>query len=143
MTEQVNLQRRPFQEGSLQQRRRVLLETTLGTLAEEDFTTLSLVLNNQQPADLAELLRVLDEEDQQTVLQQIAEPLAARALAESDTPTMLSVTEDLDDAILSDLVEKMAPDDAADLLGDLPREQSQKLLDLMADDEAAAVRELL
>ncbi len=143
MTEQVNLQQQPFQEGGLQQRREVLLKTTLSALAEEDFTTLSLVLNNQHPADLAELLRVLDEEDQQTVLQQIAEPLAARSLAESDTPTMLSVTEDLDDVILSDLVEEMAPDDAADLLGDLPSEQSEKLLGLMADGEAAAVRELL
>jgi len=89
MTEQADLQRQPFQEGSLQQRREVLLGTTMEALAEADLATLRLVLNNQHPADLAELLRVLDEEDQQTVLQLIAEPLAARALAESDTPTML------------------------------------------------------
>ena len=77
------------------------------------------------------------------MLQLIAEPLAARALAESDTPTMLSVTGDLDDELLSDLVEEMAPDDAADLLGDLPVEQSEKLLDLMDDADSAVFRELL
>ena len=143
MTEQVDLQRQPFQEGSFQQRREILHGTTIDALAEADLATLRLVLNNQHPADLAELLRVLDEEDQQAVLQLIAEPLAARALAESDTPTMLSVTEDLDDELLSDLVEEMAPDDAADLLGDLPVEQSQRLLDLMDDTDSAVFRELL
>jgi Mg/Co/Ni transporter MgtE len=37
----------------------------------------------------------------------------------------------------------MAPDDAADLLGELPEDEAQRLLGLMEPDEAAPVRSLL
>jgi magnesium transporter len=37
----------------------------------------------------------------------------------------------------------MAPDEAADLLGELSKERSEDLLDLMEDDEAKDVRKLL
>ena len=41
------------------------------------------------------------------------------------------------------LVEEMEPDDAADVLGDLPGEQSARILELMEAEEAEEVRELL
>ena len=138
----------PLQDGympetTLQERREMLLETVREALAAEDLDALRRVLNNQHPADLAELFRYLDDEEQQTGLQVITGPLAAEMLADMDTSTMLDVAEDLDDAALSDLVEEMDPDDAADVLGDLPQEQSEKVLDLMEVEEAAEVRELM
>ena len=36
----------------------------------------------------------------------------------------------------------MAPDDAADLLGDLEDDQREEILDLMEDEESEEVREL-
>ncbi|HMD90439.1 MAG TPA: magnesium transporter, partial [Anaerolineaceae bacterium] len=43
----------------------------------------------------------------------------------------------------ADLLEEMAPDEAADLLAELPKDRSQELLRLMETDEAADVRKLL
>ena len=129
--------------ASLQERREVLLETTRECLETDDLNTLRLFLNDLHPADLAELFRQFDDEEQQRALQVLAESLAAATLAEMDTPTMLSITEEMDHEELSDLVEEMEPDDAADVLGDLPEEQSAKVLELMEEEDAEEVRELL
>jgi magnesium transporter len=44
---------------------------------------------------------------------------------------------------VADLLEEMAPDEAADLLAELPEDRSQELLSLMDVDEAKDVRKLL
>ena len=135
--------RETLEQGSLQERRQILLETTRQAIAAADAATLRLILNSQYSADLAELLRHLDDEGQQQVLNLLAEPLAAQVLADSDTSTVRSVAADLGDEALSDLVEEMAPDDATDVLGELPDEQSESVLRLMEAPEAEEVRELL
>ena len=47
------------------------------------------------------------------------------------------------DEKVADVLEEMAPDEAADLLAELPQERSQELLELMEGEEAADVRRLL
>ena len=47
------------------------------------------------------------------------------------------------DERVADVLEEMAPDEAADLLAELPEGRSQELLNLMEDDEAEDVRKLL
>jgi magnesium transporter len=143
MSEGYQSQEEILETGSLQSRREVLLETARESLESGDLATMRLVLNNQHPADLADLFRHLGDGDQQRLLPLIAEPLAARMLAELDTPTLLSVAEGLDHEVLSDLVEEMPPDDAADLLGDLSEEHSERVLELMEGEEVEEVRELL
>jgi len=132
-----------LQTASLQERREVLLETTRELLETGDLKALRLILNSQHPADLAELIPQLEEEEQPQIFEVLAESLAAEVLAEMDTPALRSIAEELDDEELSDLVEEMAPDDAADVLGELPDEQSAKVLELMEAEEAQEVRELL
>lgn len=130
-------------QGTLPERREVLLTTTREAVELEDWSTLRLVLNSQHPADLADLLRLLPEDYRDQVMALVAEPLASRMLAESDSATVQQMAAELDEEVLSDLVEEMAPDDAADLLGDLPDEQSERLLELMETPEADEVRELM
>jgi magnesium transporter len=129
--------------ASIQERRKALIETTTELVAAGEGSALGLILNSQLSADLAELIPHLAEDEQGSVFESLAEPLAAEVLAELDVPEMLSITGELDDAALTDLVGDMAPDDAADVLGELPAEQSASVLELMEDDEAEAVRELL
>lgn len=130
-------------QGGLQERRDVLLETTREALAARDLATLRLVLNSQHAVDLADLLRRLDEEDRTHSLGLLAESLAAGVLAEFDPSTMVSVATQLDDRALSGIVEEMAPDDAADVLADLPGQHGERILSLMAHPEAQVVRELM
>ena len=63
-----NVFREALQPESMQVRREDLLETTRECLASEDFRTLRLFLNGLHPAELAELFRQLDEDEQQRKL---------------------------------------------------------------------------
>ena len=130
-------------EGEVQERRDALLRTVQEAFAAEDLGTLRLILNDHHPADLADLFRHLDDEEQPVALQALAEPLAAAVLAGMDADVLRDVAEDIPADDLSGLVDEMAPDDAADVLGDLSEEQSTEVLDLLEGEEAGQVRELL
>ena len=49
----------------------------------------------------------------------------------------------MDEERAADILEWMAPDEAADVLGDLPEEKAEELLGLMEGEEQADVAELL
>ncbi|MXY82071.1 MAG: magnesium transporter [Gemmatimonadetes bacterium] len=130
-------------EEEVQERRDALRRMVQEAFAAEDLSTLRLILNDYHPADLADLFRHLDDEEQPVALQVLAEPLAAAVLAEMDADVLREVAEDIPADDLSGLVDEMAPDDAADVLGDLSEEQSAEVLDLLEGEEAGQVRELL
>ena len=54
-----------------------------------------------------------------------------------------SIVSDLPEERAADILEEMAPDEAADLLQDLPEERRDELVELMEKDEAEDVEELL
>ena len=120
-----------------------LVEVTVQLLALEDRETLGRVLNRERPADVADLLRHLNDAARETVFGLLESSLAADVLAESDTPTTLAIAEDLDPQELSDLMEEMHPDDAADVLSDLEEEDAEEILGLMETGEAQEVQELM
>ena len=49
----------------------------------------------------------------------------------------------MDEERAADILEWMSPDEAADVLGDLPEEKAEDLLEPMEDEEQADVAELL
>lgn len=120
-----------------------LLEVTFQLLALEDQETLKKVLNQERPADVADVARHLDNDTLEIVFGLLSESLAADVLAESDAPTTLAIAEDLNPQELSELVEDMAPDDAADVLSELEETDAKKILDLMEKEDAAEVQDLM
>ena len=120
-----------------------LLEVTTALLSLDDEAELKAVLNTQRAADVADLLRRVDEETQEFLFGLLDETQAADALVESDIPTLHAIVEELEPQILSDIVEEMEPDDAADVLGDLNDEDAAEVLTLMASEQAQEVQELL
>ncbi len=76
-----------LEQGGLQARREVLLEATREALAAGDETTLRLVLNDQHAADLAKLLRALEEESGRRCMGLLAEGLSAKVMSELDAVT--------------------------------------------------------
>ncbi|MFH1569274.1 MAG: hypothetical protein ABIL09_14865 [Gemmatimonadota bacterium] len=143
MSERARDSREHLEQGTVSGRRGILVDTAREAMAIGDRTTLRLVLNSQRPADLAELLRWMGEEQQSGILDLVAEPLASGTLAELDRATAAQVASELDEELLSGLVEGMAPDDAADVLADLPEDPSERLLALMEDEGAREVRQLM
>jgi magnesium transporter len=95
-----------------------------------------------EPADLADVLSALDEEERVAVVQALPPELSSQALAEMPEEAHASETlAALDPGQAADIVEELDDDDAADILGDLdPRRQEQILAEL---EDRAEVDRLL
>lgn len=124
-------------------KREVLTETVGELLVFNDERGLWLILNGPHGADLGRCCAQLDDSHRQRIFPLLAGELAADVLAELDTLTMFDVAEDLAEGDLSELVEAMEPDDAADLLGELRTEELERVLGLIPVQEAEPSREVL
>jgi len=111
-------------------------------IRQEDWKTISAVFASAHPADIALTIERAAEEDQPKLFELIPENLKSDVLAELEEQAD-EVLESLTSAEISNLVGEMAPDDAADILGDLPNAQSSEILDLMDKEDSAHVRRLL
>jgi magnesium transporter len=101
-------------------------------------------ISDLHPADIAELLDVLEEADvKQRVFSFLAPDLASEVLSFASPLTQEELTQEMPDAVLSDLVERLDSDDAADLLGSLPEEQARAVLDQVPDELSAEMEQLL
>jgi CBS domain-containing protein/sporulation protein YlmC with PRC-barrel domain len=95
------------------------------------------------PADLAEIISDLSQEESSKLLASLDVKTLADTLEEVEPEFQASLVRSMPDEKVADVLEEMAPDEAADLLAELPQERSQELLELMEGEEAADVRRLL
>jgi len=96
------------------------------------------------PADVAELLNVVEEpEIKQKVFSFLDPDLASEVLSLVSPHSRAELTQELSDAALGDLVERLDSDDAADLLGSLSEEQARAVLDQVPEQLSAEMEQLL
>jgi magnesium transporter len=96
------------------------------------------------PADIAELLNVLEEpEVKQKIFSFLPPDLASEVMSLVSPLTREELTQELSSAKLRELVERLDSDDAADLLGSLPEEQAQAVLDQVPEQLSAEMEQLL
>jgi magnesium transporter len=101
------------------------------------------LLKAQHPADIADILENLDDDQRVPIFNLLQDDIAAEVLDETST----EVTRELVDAVphekIADLLETMPMDDAAEVLSELADENAEDLLSLMEPAEAAEVEALL
>ena len=95
------------------------------------------------PSDVADIIEQLDPDQRQKVFAILDNPVAAEVLTQVLPGVRSSMAEALEERRLSVLLEKMEPDEAADILGSLPRKKGEILLSLMGIKESVKVLELL
>ncbi len=129
----------PYLKPALQAVRQQI-ESYLGTY---DLAGLQALLKTQHPADIADIVEMLDEEQRVAVFNLLEPAIAAEVLDE----TASDVTRDLVDAVpdetIADLLEVLPEDDAAEVLSDLSGTRAGEILALMEPDEAAEIETLL
>ncbi len=101
------------------------------------------LLADLRPADLADALEHLDEEDRRYVFGLISEADRPQALAEMDEGAREAILEALRPAEIADMVEELRSDDAADLVQDLSDEVAGQVLGEVGADDARRLRRLL
>ncbi|HEV7364259.1 MAG TPA: magnesium transporter [Gemmatimonadales bacterium] len=82
-----------------------------------------------EPADLADVLTTLDEQERVTVVQALPPALSSQALAEMPEDAHASETlAALDPGQAAEIVEELDDDDAADILGELDEAKQEQIL---------------
>ncbi len=119
------------------------LEIWQAALDRHDPAALRDLVRKARPADLAEVIGLLDEAEGLTLLRALPRSAAALVLALLPESTRGDLLDDLSDQILSDLVGHLPLDDAADVLGELPVEQVPEVLDAIPDEQSEKLRRLL
>ena len=112
-------------------------------LAREDLTSLQAYLIEQHPADIADALELLDDEQRVVIFDLLQTDVAAEVLDETLTEITRELTNALPDEKIADLLEEMPMDDAAEVLSELQEGRAEDLIGLMEPEEAAEVQNLL
>ena len=100
------------------------------------------VMRNMDPADVADLLEDVDDDERREQLFELLDTATASdVLVELETPFIDDVVEDMSSSELAQLAEQMAPDDAVQFLENFDEEDSSKILAEMSDP--ALLAELL
>ncbi|HEV8598426.1 MAG TPA: magnesium transporter [Gemmatimonadales bacterium] len=97
-----------------------------------------------EPADLADVLALADDEERVEIAKLLPPDLTGEALVEMPVQEHAEATlAALSPEQAAGIVQEMPDDDAADLLGELPREQQQRILSQVDFDERITVERLL
>ena len=95
------------------------------------------------PADLAEILHHLNEDNRNYIFSLFDAETASDVISEMDDVYRDKILDDLDEDRISEIVDEMDSDDATDLVSDLPAEVAYKVLDRIDREDSEEVIELL
>ncbi|MBC7810734.1 MAG: magnesium transporter [Burkholderiales bacterium] len=108
-----------------------------------EFEGLAETLNSQRPADVADVLERLNEDERVQIFQLLESELAGEVLTEMGSHATREIIENLTSEAVGDLFDMMEADDVAEILSEDVPELKQELLAAMEPEEAADVHELL
>lgn len=120
-----------------------ILEQIVALLEQGREDALRQLLATRHPADLAEVLEELEDDQRAVVMRLLSDERAAETIAEMEAEDQASILESLGDERAGDILEEMSADDVADLVGELSPQQAEDILDLLEPEDATDVRELL
>jgi CBS domain-containing protein len=96
------------------------------------------------PSDLADIIEELDTLNRSSVFRTLDLQTAAQTLEEVEDPKLqVALIESGPAERASDILEEMAPDEATDLLADLPEEKARRLMRTMEKPSREVIEELL
>lgn len=95
------------------------------------------------PADLADLISQVSQEEGVTFIENLDVETAAEALSELEPSTLSAMISDMNAEHAANIIEEMSPDSAADLLNSLPPEKAKEILEKVEQEEAEDIQELL
>ncbi len=111
--------------------------------AEKDERMIRNILVGTHPADIADILQSLSDENRKYVFSLLDADTASEVLLELDENFRDKLIPELGHDRLSQLVDEMDSDDATDVVADLPAEVAQKVLASIDKQDSEEVKELL
>ena len=101
------------------------------------------ILVGNYPADVAQILGNLSEENEKYVFGLFDADTASDVIVELDDVTREKLVSELQHERISEIVDEMESDDATDLVAELPDKVAEKVLDTIDEEGSEEVKELL
>lgn len=111
--------------------------------AEKDAAMVLNILVGNHPADIADLLQNLSEENRKYVFGLLDADTASDVIMELDEAVREDLIAELHHERLSEMVDEMPSDDATDFVAALPKDVAEKVLDSIDPESSDSVKELL
>lgn len=124
-----------------EQQRELLLDTVRDLIESDAVPDAYLLLRASHPADQADVIERLDEEERADLLALYRSEELAEMIEYLDEEVRADLTRDLPPEILAPLLDQMDEDIAADIVQDLPEERQAEVVQLLEEPES--VQELL
>jgi magnesium transporter len=122
----------------------VLRDTFRRLLRRHASPNLSKLIEKTHPADLAHVFRFLTEEEQSTLFQiMVPSEQTAEFLSELDESVIVELLEDEDPRRIAQIIRHDSSNIQAHILGLLPEERAQSILDLLKAEEQAELEEIM
>jgi magnesium transporter len=113
------------------------LDDLRSRIAEQDIFWIKDHIHDLHPADIAEVLDKLSNDEAKYIYFQLEEDVQADVLMELDEDIRDRFLASLSSKEIADQLENLDSDDAADILGELSDDKIQEVISQMEDDEAA------
>lgn len=110
---------------------------------DQEWETLEARVGAIHPADIADLLETLPEEETIEIFNRLPLEVASEVLDEAAGPTRQELLAGVDDEYLADLLDELPMNDAVEILEDLPADISAQLMGLMEPEDAQEVHQAL
>jgi magnesium transporter len=120
-----------------------LLQEIEPLLLVEDKFAISKVLKEYRSSDIAEVVEIVDDENRRLIFDGLDRETSAEVLEKVDEATRSSLFELLKSHELRAMILELGLDDAADLLAELPEEESRQLLASISPATATRIRKLM
>jgi len=121
------------------------------SLAEKVHTLLDLgeiqeavqLVQNEHPADIADLFELLDEEQRSLLFKKLEVVNAGEVLDEISTEATIELVDSVPDESIADILERLPVDDAAEVLSEIGSDRAGQILSLIEPDDALAIGRIL
>jgi len=108
-----------------------------------DIATLGRLLRDQRSSVIAEIVELVDNEKRRAIFDVLDKETSAEVLEKVDEATRAELFKLLEDYELKSIILELDLDDAADLLAEMPPEESEALLKGISPPKAARIRQLM
>ncbi|MBE6791475.1 MAG: magnesium transporter [Ruminococcaceae bacterium] len=120
-----------------------LVEQALELLNEKKFAALRTLLEDQNPADINDIIDELSDEASVLLYRILPKELASEVFVEMDTDKQEFLINFFSDSQLKDVFDELYYDDTADIIEEMPANVVKRILKVVSPDMRKAVNELL
>ena len=119
------------------------LEIALGLYSEKKIGELGRLLKTAEPADIASLFEMIDEEHHRLIFRLLPKELAAEVFVEMDPDTQEALINAFTDKELQSVLDELYIDDTVDIVEEMPANVVTRILKNSNPDSRKAINQLL